>query len=178
MGTPYIGEIRIFGFSFAPIDWAFCDGQQMPIDQYAALFAIVGTTYGGNGQTTFALPNLQDRAVMHQGQGPGLTNRVLGQSFGSVSVTLLQTQLPAHSHPFVAAQTPSDKTKLVGTPSATALLSSSNPGKLYSATTTPTVNFSPKAIGQTGGSQPHNNVQPLETLNFCIALNGIFPSQN
>lgn len=175
---PFVGEIRILGFSFAPVDWAYCDGQQMPISQYQALFAILGTTFGGNGTTTFGLPNMQGNAPMHWGSGPGLTPRTLGETLGTASVTLTSQQLPAHSHAFFAAATPSDSTKLVATPASNAQLSTSNPGKLYTTTTTPPVSFSPKAIGPAGQSQPHDNLQPLLTMNFCISLNGLFPSRN
>jgi microcystin-dependent protein len=178
MAEPYIGEIRIFGFSFATRGWAFCDGQLLPISQYSALFSILGTTFGGNGQTTFALPNMQGNAPMHWGTGPGLTPRTIGEVLGTPSVTLTSQQLPGHSHLFIAAATPGDPTKLVATPTADAQLSSSNPGAVYSSTVTPPASFSPKAIGAAGQSQPHDNLQPLLTVNFCIALFGIFPSRN
>jgi microcystin-dependent protein len=178
MATPYIGEVRIFGFTFAPIGWAHCDGQLMAIAQNQALFAILGTTFGGDGQSSFGLPNMQGNAPMHWGNGPGLTPRVLGEKIGEASVTLTVQEMPSHNHMFTAAQTPGDSTKLVPTPTSDALLSSSNPGAVYSATTTPAVAFSSKAIGFTGQSQPHNNLQPLLVLNYCIALEGIFPSRN
>lgn len=178
MAEPYLGEVRIFGFSFAPRGWAYCDGQLVSIAQNNALFAVLGTTFGGDGQTTFGLPNMKGNAPMEWGNGTGLTPRILGQQFGEASVTLTVRQIPGHNHPFVAAARPSDATKMVSTPTSTALLSSSNPGKVYSATTTPQVAFSPKAIGWTGQSQPHDNVSPILVLNFCIAMEGLFPSRN
>ena len=177
MSEPFIGEIRAFGFHFSPIDWAFCDGRLLPISQYTALYSVIGTTYGGDGQTTFALPNLQDRAAMDWGNGVGLTPRQIGQVTGSPSVSLLVTQLPGHMHVLSGADG-NTATQTTPTPSQTAYLGQSNPGSAYTKNVTPNQAFSPKAIGNNGGSQPHNNMQPLLTLNFCIALNGIFPSRN
>lgn len=175
--NPFIGEIRIFGFTFAPLDWAFCDGQLLAISQNTALFSILGTTYGGNGTTTFALPNMQDRSPMHWGQGSGLTPRTIGETLGTPSVALLATEIPQHNHVLYGAGS-GDPSQWVATPNSTAELSSGNPGKVYASTASPPVQFSNKAIGGAGQSQPHQNLQPLLTLNFCISLYGIFPARN
>lgn len=176
MSTPYIGEIRTFGFNFAPYNWAFCDGQIIAISQNTALFSILGTTFGGNGTTTFGLPNMQGNAPMHWGNGPGLTPRTLGEQLGSASVTLTAQQLPAHNHMAIGGTAGGSQQVAKITPQAE--LSSGNPGQIYSTTITPQVAFSPKAIGVSGQSQPHNNLQPLQAVNFCIALYGVFPSRN
>lgn len=168
MSDQFIGEIRAVGFSFAPTGWAFCDGQLLPINQNMALFAILGTTYGGDGVTNFALPDLRDRSPIHQGQGPGLTNRSLGASGGQATVTLTAAELPAHSHQVSAANA-------AGT--------SADPAeRVWAATSCPTYStdppdttMSPSAISVTGGGSPHNNRQPFLGLNFIIALSGIFP---
>ena len=177
MAAPFIGEIRAFGFNFAPYQWAFCDGQVLPIAQFQALFAILGTTYGGNGTSTFAVPGLQDRAPMDWGNGSGLTPRVIGQALGSSMVTLAQGELPPHTHGVVSGLP--GATGATPTPSAGTLLGTSSPAKLYSDVAgPPTAPLSSRAIGQNGGSQAHQNMQPALTLNFCIALDGIFPSRN
>lgn len=179
MSEPYIGEIRIFGFNFAPRGWAFCDGQTIPISQNTALFSILGTVYGGNGTTTFQLPNLQDRAPMHWRDGPGLTPRTLGEVLGSPTVTLTNDQIPSHSHAlFGAVVSPANAAQQVSAPTNQAYVSISNPGQAYATTNSPPVAFAPQAIGNTGGNQPHENLQPILALNFCIALEGIFPSRN
>jgi microcystin-dependent protein len=175
MSQPFIGEVRAFGFHFAPVGWALCDGRQLPIQQYAALFSVIGTYYGGNGTTTFALPNLQNSAPMHWGNGAGLTPTQIGQVQGQPSVTLQVMQLPPHNHMIQSAQ--GSGTQLVGTPGPTVWLGNSQPADAYLATNTLDSAFSPKAIGYQGGSQAHNNVQPLLAVNICIALNGIFPSR-
>ncbi len=167
---PFVAEIRIFPFNFAPKGWAFCDGQLLPLSQNTALFSLLGTTYGGDGKSNFALPNLQGCVPLHAGQGPGLSLRDLGESAGSASVTLLNSELPSHSH------TP---TRSLGStavahfesPSSSLALSRSDGFLAYSAAAlTP-------GLGTTvaGGSQPHNNVMPSLTLNFCIALQGVYP---
>lgn len=176
MSQPFIGEVRAVGFNFAMRDWAFCDGQIIPIQQNSTLFAILGTTYGGNGTTTFGLPNMQGNAPMSMGAGPGLTPRTLGEQVGETSVTLSIQQMPMHNHAVVTA-TSALASETAG-PVAGSTLSVSNPGKLYTNTTTPAVAFSPKAIGPAGGSQAHNNLQPLLTLNYLICMYGIFPSRN
>ena len=169
---PFVAEIRIFPFNFAPKGWAFCDGQILPISQNTALFSLLGTTYGGNGQSNFALPDMQGNAPMHPGQGPGLSLHDLGETGGSQTVTLLESEIPAHSHG-VGAQTVALSAVAVPT---NATLSRPASGNLYfvpgSATVVP---MSPSALAPTGGDQPHNNMQPYLTLNFCIALQGVFP---
>jgi microcystin-dependent protein len=177
MSEPYVGEIRIFGFSFAMRDWAYCDGQLVSIAQNTALYSVIGTTYGGDGQTTFALPNMQGNAPMHWGNGPGLTPRTIGQVLGTSSVTLTVSQMPGHNHMFFGA-TVSDTSQSVAAPTPLAQLGTASPGQAYSDTPTPPASFSPKAIGVAGQSQPHDNLQPLLVLNFCMSLNGIFPARN
>jgi microcystin-dependent protein len=179
MSDPFIGEIRAFGFHFAPTGWALCNGQTLSISQNSALFAILGTTFGGNGQTTFNLPNLQDRAPMHWGQGAGLSPRQLGEVLGSQTVSLTTTEIPAHNH-IVGTLEPQTGSQSTAAPSATALLGASGSGgKAYNPNVTNfDALFSPKAIGPNGGSAPHQNMQPLLTLNFCIALQGLFPTRN
>ncbi len=180
MSDQYIGEIRAFGFNFAPIDWAFCDGQLMSTSQYQALFAIIGTTYGGNGTTTFALPNLQGRVPMHCGTSPGF-NTTLGELQGSTMVTLTPSQIPGHRHNVNAANQGAGAGDERGpVPSDTSYLgpSSASDGAYKKTPTSFTASFSPKAMMNAGGSQPHENMQPYLALNFCIAVNGIFPSRN
>jgi microcystin-dependent protein len=170
MSEPFLGEIRIFPYNFAPRSWAFCSGQILAIAQNTALFSLLGTTYGGNGTTTFALPDLRGRVAVSSGQGPGLSNYDLGQVGGTESVTLTQNQMPGHSH--LAS---------VNNGAAT----STRPNNQVPAQSTPAYaaagdgsTFNPAFIQNTGGGQPHGNVQPFLTLNFCIALEGIFPSRN
>lgn len=164
---PYIGEIRIVGFNFAPRGWAFCDGSILSIAQNTALFSLLGTTYGGNGQTTFALPNLQGRAAMHPGTGPGLTPRVLGEQTGSSTVTLISNEMPIHSHQALASGNDADASSPIGNAWATA-------GLVQYRADSNTV-MSPGALPSVGGNQAHNNLQPYLVLNFVIALQGIFP---
>jgi microcystin-dependent protein len=181
MATPYIGEIRCFGFNFAPLGWAFCNGQLLDISQNAALYSIIGTTYGGDGVTTFGLPNLQGQIPMHWGNGPGGFNTSIGEVQGTPNVTLTTNQIPIHTHTVIGMEVPSG-----GGPERTAVaagntyLSDSQPpnGAWQLAPSSVTAAFSNKAISGQGGSQPHDNMQPYLVLNFCIALEGIFPSQN
>jgi microcystin-dependent protein len=181
MSQPFLGEIRCFGFNFAPRGWAQCNGQLQPISQNTALFSLLGTTYGGDGVTTFALPNLQGQIPMHWGNSPGGLNTVIGQVQGQSNVTLNSNQIPQHTHSVTAATVPAGGTsQRTAVPSNTAYLSGSRPpNRAYQnpaqAITAP---FSPKAITSTGGSQPHDNMQPYLVLNFCIALEGIFPARN
>lgn len=175
MADPFVAEIRIFPFNFAPLGWALCNGQLLPISQNTALFSLLGTTYGGNGTTNFALPNLQGNAPMHPGQGPGLSLHDLGETGGSDTVTLLQTELPAHSHSLTAQSQPA---QLPG-PAADRTFARSSGGFAYKpAPFTTVVPFNPNMIGPAGGSLPHNNLQPYLTLNFCIALQGVYPPRN
>lgn len=175
MSDTYIGEVRAVGFSFAMRYWAFCDGQIIPIQQNTALFSILGTTFGGNGTTTFGLPNMQGNAPMSMGAGPGLSPRTLGELAGTTSVTLTVQQMPMHNHAVVAVKAPAGS-ETAG-PVSGSTIDSSSPGKLYTNTATPPVAFSPKAIGPAGSSQPHSNVQPLTVLNFLICQYGLFPQR-
>jgi microcystin-dependent protein len=166
---PFVAEIRIFPFNFAPKGWAFCDGQLMPLSQNTALFSLLGTTYGGNGISNFALPDLQGRAPMHPGQGPGLSLHDLGETGGSETVTLLESEIPSHSHAFMGATPPAESNLATGF----ALTRSGN-ANAY-APPAALVDMAPEALTPAGGDQPHNNLQPLLTLNFCIALQGVYP---
>lgn len=173
MSDQFVAEIRIFPFQFAPTGWAFCDGQLLPISQNTALFSLLGTTYGGDGKSTFALPDMQGNAPMHPGQGQGLSLRDLGEMSGSQTVTLLQSEIPFHTHTLQALTI---QGTLFG-PDANGLsiLTRSQNGAVYNTTVNPLVQFAPQALAAAGGSLPHNNMQPYLTLNFCIALQGIFP---
>ena len=164
MGTPYIGEIRIFSFNFPPKGWAFCNGQLLPINQNQALFSILGTTYGGNGQTNFALPNLQGRVPVHVGNGI-----VLGQSSGEATHTLITSEMPAHTHIPAGSATPANLGVLTGNLWVTG-------NAAYNPTANTSTNLA--SILNVGGGQPHENMSPYLTLNICIALQGIFPSRN
>ena len=170
MADPFVAEIRIFPFNFAPTGWAFCNGQIMPISQNTALFSLLGTTYGGDGKSNFALPNLQGSAPMHPGQGPGLSLHNLGETSGSETVTLLESQVPSHSHALLADLLDISDTNVV---SPTASFALSSGGTLYQAASNATL--SDQALAPAGGDQPHNNMMPYLTLNFCIALQGVFP---
>lgn len=172
MADPFIGEIRIFPNNFAPRGWAFCNGQLLPIAQNTALFSLLGTTYGGNGQTVFALPDLRDRFPMHPRQGPGLSLRHLGETGGSANVTLGASQMPAHAH----APAGSALAAETATPSAT-VLPAVPATPVYGALTDP-VSLAADAMAPTGGGQPHENRQPYLALHFCIALQGIFPPRS
>jgi microcystin-dependent protein len=174
MSDQFVAEIRIFGFNFAPTGWALCNGQILPISQNTALFSLLGTTYGGNGQSTFALPDMQGNAPMHPGQGNGLSLHDLGETGGSEFVTLLPTEMPLHNH-FVqckGAPPPAN----AGIPDPAVTFARSSGGTAY----TPPANLGAmdlKMIGLIGGSLPHNNMMPYLVLNFCIALQGIFPAR-
>ncbi len=170
MTDPFVGEIRIFPFNFAARGWAFCNGQIMPISQNTALFALLGTTYGGDGKSTFALPNLQGRAPMHPGTGPGLTQRELGESAGQAAVTLLLSEMPQHRHSELAESTPASHSA----PSAERSLASANSAGVRTNVYGAAADLAPMG-GTVGGDQPHNNRQPYLGLNFQIALQGIFP---
>lgn len=176
MSEPFIGEIRMFAGNFAPRGWAFCNGQLLSIAQNSALFSILGTTYGGNGQTTFALPNLQGRVPMHWGAGPGLTPRTLGETSGTEHVTLLASQMPAHTHALAANSGQGDTFSPEGAVSAVGVDASQQPLHIYSTSTNTTM--APQSIAIAGGSQPHDNMQPFQCVSFIIALEGIFPSRS
>lgn len=167
MADPFVAEIRIFPFNFAPRGWAFCDGQVLPISQNTALFSLLGTTYGGDGKSTFALPDLQGCAPLHPGQGPGLSLYDLGQTGGVETVTLLTQEMPAHAHQAqglgAVSNLPDPAGNSWGRSAANPYFNQQN-GQM-----------SPLALSLTGGGLPHNNMQPYLTLNFCIAMQGVFP---
>jgi microcystin-dependent protein len=177
---PFPGEIRMVGWNFVANGWALCNGQLMPINQYSALFSLLGTTYGGNGTTTFALPNLQGRVPIHQGTGVGLSPYTIGQSSGSENITLLPTQMPIHNHLMGVSNLPgavSDPTNAILAQGNSGAGRSPVPVSDY-VSTAATGTLAPTAIASSGGSQPHSNIQPYLCINFIIALNGIFPSRN
>lgn len=185
MAEPFVGQIEAFAFDFAPRGWAVCAGQTLPISQNQALFALIGTTFGGNGSTTFALPDLRGSAAMGQGAGPGLTPRTVGQVVGEESHTLTVGETPAHQHSVNVISNP-DTTLNVATPANTVVLSQTTglaaDGQslnfdIYAADAAPSQSLNPAVIGTTGG-QPHTNLMPLLAVNFCIALSGIFPPRN
>ncbi len=172
MADPFVAEIRIFPFNFAPRGWAWCDGQLLPISQNTALFSLLGTTYGGDGKSNFALPDLQGRAAMHPGQGPGLSLHDLGETGGSDTTTLLESEIPAHAHALKAATDIAD----VQVPSPNRSLARSQNANAYQSTTNANlVALAPEALAPAGGDQPHNNLQPYLTFYFNIALQGVFP---
>ena len=170
MADPFVAEIRIFPFNFAPKGWAWCDGQLLPLSQNTALFSLLGTTYGGNGKSNFALPDLQGRAPMHPGQGPGLSLHDLGETGGSETVTLLESEIPSHSHAMTASRgdgverIPSGQLPAAG---IGGIVAYATPGAL--------TQLSPNGLAPAGGDQPHNNLQPYLTFYFNIALQGVFP---
>ena len=173
MSDQFVAEIRIFPFSYPPTGWALCNGQLMPISQNTALFSLVGTMYGGDGRSTFGLPNLQGNAPMQQGQGAGLSQRDLGETGGEPSVTLLQTEIPAHTHGLQADLMDLGDTNEV---SANASFAQSAGGTLYQASSNGSL--ASQALTMAGGGLPHNNLQPYLTVNYCIALQGIFPPRS
>jgi microcystin-dependent protein len=170
VADPFVAEIRIFSFNFAPKGWAFCDGQLLPLSQNTALFSLLGTTYGGDGKSNFALPDLQGRAPMHPGQGPGLSLHDLGETAGSETVTLLESEIPAHIHTVNVSAGPAN----VQAPGPDRVLGRAN-NNVYLANPANLVAMAPEALAAAGGDQPHNNMQPYLTLSFCIALQGVFP---
>jgi microcystin-dependent protein len=170
MSEPFLGEIRMFAGNFAPTGWALCDGQLLPISQNTALFSLLGVQYGGDGRTTFALPNLQGRSPMHCGDGPGLTPRVIGESGGETAVTLAATQMPAHGHAALAAAGAGNQVGPSGNDWAEIR------GYVYSPNADG--QLSPSALGLTGAGQPHNNMPPYLALSFIIAMQGIFPPRS
>lgn len=175
MTEPFVAEIRIFAGNFAPAGWALCNGQIIPISQNTALFSLLGTTYGGNGTTTFALPNLQGMAPLQAGQGPGLSNYDLGQSAGAASVTLIASEMPAHTHSVSATAAPGDNPDPNG--NVWGLAGAARGTNMYSAGPGNSA-MSPSAFATAGSSQPHNNMPPYLALNFIIALQGIFPPRS
>lgn len=175
MTDPFIGEIQIFGFNYAPQNWAFCAGQIVPIQQNTALFSLIGTAYGGNGTTSFMLPNMAARQACSSGQGPGLSQRGVGDTFGSFDVTLTQAQMPAHNHNLIEL-TPPDPATLIPTPTTNSGYGyCANGATPFGAGGTATT-MSPSTIAPAGGGTPHANQQPFLALNYSIALYGSFPS--
>jgi microcystin-dependent protein len=171
--NPFVAEIRIFPFNFAPKGWAFCDGQLLPLSQNTSLFSLLGTTYGGDGKSNFALPDLQGCAPMHPGQGPGLSLHDLGETGGSDTVTLLESEIPSHSHTLTGENA---LPATLPSPSPSTALAKSAGVAAYSTTTnTSLVPMSDNAVAPAGGDQPHNNLMPYLTLSFCIAMQGVFP---
>lgn len=171
MADPFVAEIRMFPFNFAPRGWAFCSGQILPLAQNTALFSLLGTTYGGNGQSTFGLPNLQGSAPMFSGQGPGLSLYDLGQVSGSSTVTLLESEIPTHKHTLKGTIDDAEGSNPSGQSMSKATTA------VYSASA-PAVAMSPNALAPTGGGQPHNNMMPYLVVNFCIALQGVYPPRS
>jgi microcystin-dependent protein len=170
MADPFVAEIRIFPFNFAPKGWAWCNGQLLPISQNTALFSLLGTTYGGDGKSNFALPDLQGRAPMHPGQGSGLSLHDLGETSGSETVTLLESEIPAHSHAVSGSNGPAN----LQSPAADRVLGRAN-NNVYLDNPGNLVSMAPQSLAPAGGDQPHNNMMPYLTLFFCIALQGVFP---
>ena len=168
MADPFVAEIRIFPFNFAPRGWAWCDGQLMVLSQNTALFSLLGTTYGGDGKSNFALPDLQGRAPMHPGQGPGLSLHDLGETGGSETVSLLESEIPSHSHALRGSDLNSD----TPSPAGNTLARFRN---AYKSTAANPVWMSDNSLPPAGGDQPHNNLMPYLTFYFCIALQGVYP---
>ena len=168
MAQPYVGEVRMFAGNFAPAGWQFCDGSLLPISEFDTLFNLIGTTYGGDGQSTFAVPNLRGRLPLHFGAG-----FIQGESAGVESVTLSTSQIPVHTHPLLASADSGGQSSPVGF-----LPASSNSVSIYKVPAATLVAMAPQAIGSVGGSQPHDNFQPYLCVDFIISLFGIFPSQN
>lgn len=174
MADQFVGEIRLFGFNFAPTGWAQCNGQLMALSQNTALFSLLGTAYGGNGKSNFALPNLQGAVPIGPGQGPGLSLYELGQTGGAATITLLESEIPSHTHAVTASTTPLGA---VATPDATVGLSRPVSGNTYGSSGAQTF-MAPQALTTAGGGLPHNNLQPYCVVNYCIALAGIFPPRS
>lgn len=172
MADPFVAEIRMFGFNFAPTGWAACDGQVLPISQNTALFSLLGTNFGGNGSSNFALPDLRSRLALGTGQGPGLSQRVVGESGGAAAVTLTDAQMPGHSHDLLGVPSPT-----TGSPADAALAPTANSAPAYRIPGA-TTSMASDSLAASGGSLPHNNRQPYLGLNFCIALQGIFPPRS
>jgi microcystin-dependent protein len=171
MAQPYIGEIRMFAGNFPPVGWSFCDGQSIPISQNDALFILIGTTYGGDGESTFNLPNLQSRVPLHMGTGKDGVTYQLGEMAGTESVTLTTQQIPVHNHALLGSGTPALGTNPTGQVFGTGAQTT------YMIAADPEVNFNANSITPVGGSQPHENCQPFLCINYIISLFGLFPSQ-
>lgn len=171
MSSPFVGEIRMFGGNFAPAGWALCDGQLLPISENDTLFTLIGTTYGGDGQTTFALPDLQGRLPVHQGTGAGLSTRVIGEKSGVENVTLTTNQIPSHTHSALGQSATGNQPSPAGN-----VWAASSLNQFSSSAANVTMNAA--SIGNSGGNQPHDNFMPYLCVNFIISLFGIFPTQN
>jgi len=177
MADQFVAEIRVFPFNFAPTGWAFCDGQLMPISRNTALFSLLGTFYGGDGKSTFGLPNMQGNLAISYGQGPGLQLYDIGETGGSETVTVLTTEMPSHNHNLMSLINPQAG---VTSPSNAALghKTGATPSNIYSASVNPLLQFAQNALSPSGSGLPHNNMMPYLTMNFCIALQGIYPSRS
>ncbi|HEY0589724.1 MAG TPA: tail fiber protein [Pseudoduganella sp.] len=175
MSSPFVAEIRMFASNFAPTGWATCDGQLLPISQNTALFSLLGTTYGGDGKSTFALPDLNGRTPLHPGQGTGLSLRELGEQGGSDTVSLTEAEMPVHSHSLQATTVTANQ--LAPGPSS-GFAKSGSMNQVYSKTTAGMLQMRPEVLAPAGGGQPHNNRQPYLGLLFCIALQGVFPPRS
>jgi microcystin-dependent protein len=173
MSDPFVAEIRMFGFNFAPTGWAQCNGQLLPLSQNTALFSLLGTFYGGDGKSTFALPDLQGSVPIHQGQGAGLSDRFLGEQSGTPTVTLLQTEIPIHTHNLMANAAPAT----LNAPDNGRALARSSGGNVYKSGSNPDTQLAFQALAPTGGSLPHNNMMLYLVINFCIAMQGVFPAR-
>ncbi len=178
MSQPFMGEIRAFGFGFAPKAWALCNGQLLSIQQNQALFSLLGTFYGGNGTTNFALPDLRGRSPLNFGQGPGLSNYVIGERIGTETVTLLSTQIPQHNHLWAANNGAGDAPSPLSNFLSGAVNTSGGTQKTYGAAGGATVPLATTMLAATGSNAGHQNMQPYLVVNYCIALQGIFPSRN
>jgi len=174
MATTFVGALMLVPYNFAPTGFAFCNGQLMPISQNTALFSLLGTFYGGDGKSTFALPDLQGAHAIGAGQGSGLSLYDLGQQGGTENVTLLQSEIPVHTHTYSSAKTQST----LNSPTGNALAKQTGNDKIFSSTLTPTILMNPTAIGVTGANFPHNNMMPFQALNWIIALQGVFPPRS
>jgi microcystin-dependent protein len=181
MSQPYVGQVIMFGGNFAPAGWMTCSGQLLPISEYETLFNLIGTTYGGDGQSTFGLPDLQGRVPIHNGQGSGLSNYVIGQKAGTETVTLTIQQIPSHNHLIGVPSAPANQS----VPAGNTILANENsnaPGGgnafTYAAAGGPQTAMFANSIANAGSNQPHNNIQPVMAVTYCISLFGIFPSQN
>jgi microcystin-dependent protein len=175
MSSPFVAEVRVFGFNFPPTGWAQCNGQLLPISQNTALFSLLGTYYGGDGKSTFGLPNLEGSMPIGQGQGGGLSDRFLGEQSGSETVTLIFSEMPNHPHGLFASNEPAD----VSTPTATVALARTNGQAGYAPSTGPqNSQLDQSAASVIGGDLPHNNLMPYLVLNYCIALQGVFPPRS
>jgi microcystin-dependent protein len=175
MSTPYVGEIRLFPYTFAPVGWQLCDGSLLSISGYETLYTLIGTTFGGDGINTFGVPDLRGRVPLHYGTGNGLSPRVMGEMGGSETVTLTSAQMPAHTHSFAATSAVAS----INSPGNAAELGGLGTDTMYTSTISgSSVSPSSSMISQSGGGQPHENLMPTLTASFCIAVEGIFPSQN